>query len=434
MKLVGIVGSIAEQSYNKLLMRFIAEHYSNIVDIEVLDITDVPMFNQSNDQSNSPTIQYLNRKIMAADGVIIATPEHNHTIPAALKSVIEWLSYNLHPFTDKPVMIVGASYHQQGSSRAQLNLRQILESPGVNAITMPGNEFLLGNVKEAFDEEGNLKDDRTVDFLRQTLQKFLSFVEVINKLNGRADNPGAAEDMWSTGKCDTTIEGVDMKAEDWVEQAAEKVKAVDGKTYVKLDRGILTVDQLNWFLNTMPIELTFADENNQFIYYNRMGEDPKAMLAPRRPGQVGDPLADVHPPRALKGAANVVNQLRSGKTDLVKMSVPGNGPTRHWMHYYKAMHDEAGNYRGINEWVVDLWPIVKYYLETTGQKLIPDPENVVSAVTGASGAGPVIMTVPAAGAKVDEASGASEAEKPAVVSAPKAAETAVDSTSGASES
>lgn len=39
-------------------------------------------------------------------------------------------------------MIVGASYYDQGSSRAQLHLRQILDAPGVNAIVMPGNEFL----------------------------------------------------------------------------------------------------------------------------------------------------------------------------------------------------------------------------------------------------------------------------------------------------
>ena len=64
----------------------------------------------------------------------------------------------------KPVMIVGASYDVQGSSRAQLHLRQILDAPGVNATVMPGNEFLLGRAHQAFDEQGNLKDQRTVDF------------------------------------------------------------------------------------------------------------------------------------------------------------------------------------------------------------------------------------------------------------------------------
>lgn len=302
MKLVGIAGTVEDKSYNKILLQFIANHFSRLVDIEILGIEDIPMFDQDNDQTNSGAIQYLNRKISGADGVIIATPEHNHTITAALKSVIEWLSFKVHPFSNKPVMIVGASYYEQGSSRAQLNLRQILEAPGVNAIVFPGNEFLLANVKEAFDDNGNLKDDKTTAFLESTLQKFLKFVKVINTMDqasGGSDDAADSEDLNATGKISTTIEDIDMAADDWVEKAAEKVHAVDGNTYVKLDRGLLTVDQLNYFLNSMPIELTYADSNNQFIYYNKM-TDTKKMLAPRRPGQVGDPLSLVHPKRAIK--------------------------------------------------------------------------------------------------------------------------------------
>jgi NAD(P)H-dependent FMN reductase len=287
MKLVGIAGTTEEVSYNKMLLQYIANQFSDLVDVEILSIDDIPMFDQDNDQTNSGAIQYLNRKIKAADGVIIATPEHNHTTTPALKSVIEWLSYKIHPLTDKPVLLVGASYYDQGSSRAQLNLRQILESPGVNAVVMPGNEFLLANVKTAFDENGNLKDAGTVKFLGSTLQKFHSFVKVINTMNVVAKEDAAQqEDLTASGKISTTIEGVEMTDEHWVEKAAEKVNAVSGNTYVKLDRGILTVDQLNYFLNSMPAELTYADSNNQFIYYNNMAPTEE-MLAPRRPGQAG---------------------------------------------------------------------------------------------------------------------------------------------------
>jgi DUF438 domain-containing protein len=54
----------------------------------------------------------------------------------------------------------------------------------------------------------------------------------------------------------------------WLEKAAEAVGAVSGNTYVQLNRGLLTVDQINYFLDSMPMELTFADSNNQFLYYN----------------------------------------------------------------------------------------------------------------------------------------------------------------------
>lgn len=384
MKFVGIVGSIAEQSYNKMLLAYIAKHYQDLAEIEILDITDVPIFNESDDQTETPVIQNLVKKIKAADGVILATPEHNHTTTAAMKNVLEWLSFKVHPFQDKPVLIVGASYFSQGSSRAQLSLRQILDSPGVNALVMPGNEFLLGNVKEAFDAQGDLKDQGTVDFLGSVLAKFCEWVQVLEVLSEKNKQTSwQDEDLSASKGTDTTIKGVDMRADDWVEQAAAKTKAASGKDYVKLDRGVLTVDQLNWFLNTMPMELTYADDNNQFIYYNHTLPG-KEMLAPRDPKQVGDPMDAVHPPRAIKGVKHVISSLRNGN-DLVEMPVPGNKLNeRHIMHYYKAMRDSEGNYRGVNEWVLDLWPIVESYLKQTGQKLVKD-EAAPDVVSGASG-------------------------------------------------
>lgn len=384
MKFVGIVGSIAEQSYNKMLLAYIAKHYQELAEIEILDIKDVPIFNESDDQTETPVIQNLVKKIKAADGVILATPEHNHTTTAAMKNVLEWLSFKVHPFQDKPVLIVGASYFSQGSSRAQLSLRQILDSPGVNALVMPGNEFLLGNVKEAFDAQGDLKDQGTVDFLGSVLAKFCEWVQVLEVLSEKNKQTSwQDEDLSASKGTDTTIEGIDMLADDWVEQVAAKTKAASGKDYVKLDRGVLTVDQLNWFLNTMPMELTYADDNNQFIYYNHTLPG-KEMLAPRDPKQVGDPMDAVHPPRAIKGVKHVISSLRNGN-DLVEMPVPGNKLNeRHIMHYYKAMRDSEGNYRGVNEWVLDLWPIVESYLKQTGQKLVKD-EAAPDVVSGASG-------------------------------------------------
>lgn len=384
MKLVGIAGSIADQSYNRTLLNFIAKHFEGLVEIEVLNINDVPMFSQDDDQTNSDVIQKLSKKISAADGVIIATPEHNHSVPAALKNVIEWLSYEIHPFDGKPVMIVGASYHTQGSSRAQLHLRQILEAPGVNAIVLPGNEFLLGKVKEAFDENGDLKDQGTVDFLQTTLQNFIKFAKVINLISEK--NNYDDEDLSAKTGTDTTIQGVDMNADNWLDLAAQKVNAVEGKTYVKLDSGLLTVDQLNYFLKTMPVELTYVDENNQFLYYNKAIASEK-MLAKRVPAQVGDSLDKVHPKidRIIEHVKQVINSLRTGKTDLVSMAVPGKDEAKHHiMHYYKAMHDEDGDYKGVNEWAVDIKPIVDQYLQATGQKLVKDPKAKIDATSGAS--------------------------------------------------
>jgi NAD(P)H-dependent FMN reductase len=376
MKLVGIVGSNAELSYNRKLLTYIKKHFGNLFELEVLEIKDIPLFNQSDDQTNSEPIQKINNKILQSDGVIIATPEHNHTIPAALKSVLEWLSFKIHPLENKPVMIVGASYYDQGSSRAQLHLRQILDAPGVNAMVMPGNEFLLGKVKEAFDEKGELKEKRTVDFLQTTLEKFIQFINVVTVVQG---TPVAEpEDLFATGTVDTTVEGVDMYADDWLEQASEIVQPAEGSEYVKLNRGLLTVDQLNYFLASMPMELTYADNNNQFLYYNYTKE-AEDMLASRTPGQVGNPLAKCHPERVYKGVEWVIQQLRSGAQDCVKVHVPTHGPDKYVVHNYQAIHDDEGNYVGINEYIWDLKPTIDWYLQQTGQKLVGDVDAATSA-------------------------------------------------------
>ncbi len=380
MKLVGLVGSTAEKSYNRLLLQFIEKHYPDLFELEILEIDNLPLFNQSDDQTDLAPIQQLNRKILAADGVIIATPEHNRTIPAALKSVLEWLSFKIHPLENKPVLIVGASYYDQGTSRAQLHLRQILESPGVGAFAFPGNEFLLGKAKEAFDEKNELKDEGTVEFLRTVLEKFVRFVNILQQIEGDQPTALPAEDLWATGSVDTTIEDVDMLADDWVEQASEKTKAVSGDTYVELDRGILTVNQINHLLNSMPFEVTFADENNQFLYYNYHLEK-EDMLADRHPSQVGNPLGACHPEAAHKNVEWVIQQLRSGQMDTFRINVPTHGPDKFVVHSYKGIKDKEGQYVGINEYVQDLKPIIDWYLEQTGQELIGSEVDAVSGAT-----------------------------------------------------
>jgi urocanate reductase len=195
MKFTAIVGTTSPKSHNRALLQFMQAHFAHKAEIELLEIHDVPMFNQDH-PSNSPTILDINEKIMASDGVIIATPEYNHSIPSSLKSVLEWLSYELHPLDGKPVMILGASIDAQGSSRAQLHLRQILDAPGVNANVMPGYEFLLGNANKAFDSNGQLNNESTIDSLEICFLRFMRFAKISNQLNEEEDfsfSPGTYE-------------------------------------------------------------------------------------------------------------------------------------------------------------------------------------------------------------------------------------------------
>ncbi|VTS45641.1 NADPH-dependent FMN reductase [Streptococcus porcinus] len=413
MKFVAIVGSNAEQSYNRMLLEFMRRHFKLKCEIEVLEIKDIPMFNQDQDQSDCFAIRYLYHKITRADGVIIATPEHNHTITPALKSTLEWLSFKLHPLENKPVMIVGASYYDQGTSRAQVHLRKILEAPGVNAFTLPGNEFLLGKAKEAFDNSGNISNEGTVLFLESCLDNFIKYVKVVSSL--RQPKAIEPEDLDCGKPISTTIKEVDPDDPDWLEKAAKIVNAVEGDTYVKLDHGLLTVNQLNMFLKAMPFELTYSDDNNQFLYYNNAHQDPETMYAKRLPEQVGNRLSTVHgslPPGRMKNVEWVIGSLRNGNEEYVRTIVPGSPAEVINTHNYQAMYYPDGSFSGINEIVFNFKPWLDWYLKETGQHLvggkanaIPTSHTSVDATSGASDTG--IATSPVV-AEADATSGASE--------------------------
>src|SRR5699024_642513 len=122
--------------------------------IEICEIKNLPAFNKPDSQEAPDEVQRIANQMMAADGVIISTPEYNHSIPAVLKNAFEWFTFTTRPFVDKPVMITGASYGKLGSSRAQAHLRQILDSPEIKARIMPSSEFLLGESLQAFDADG----------------------------------------------------------------------------------------------------------------------------------------------------------------------------------------------------------------------------------------------------------------------------------------
>lgn len=391
MKFVGIVGSNADRSYNRKLLKFIRLHFKLKFELEVLEISDIPIFNQDIDASNNFNLQLLYNKITRADGVIIATPEHNHTITPALKSVIEWFSYKLHPFESKPVMIIGASYYEQGSSRAQLQLRQILDAPGVNAYVLPGNEFLLGNAKEAFDGHGNIINFGTIDFLECCLDNFVKYVEVVSTL--KKTQPLESEDLTASKPISTTITGIDPDDPNWVEKASEKVNAVSGETYVKLNHGLLTVNQINMFLDSMPFELTYADDNNQFLYYNNKHQDPDTMLAKRIPEQSGSRLSTVHnslPSQRMKNVEWVIATLRAGNQECVRIAVPDKNPGLINTHNYQAMYYANGSYAGINEIVFNFKPWLDWYLNQTGQRLVGGQSVQVDATSGASSSGSAV--------------------------------------------
>ncbi|MGT2767631.1 NADPH-dependent FMN reductase [Streptococcus ictaluri] len=182
MKLIGLVGTNASRSTNRKLLQYMAHHFSDKASIELVEIADLPMFNKPASKELPESVKRLASKIEASDGVIISTPEYDHSIPAVLMNALAWLSYGIFPLFNKPVMITDASYGTLGSSRAQLQLRQILNAPELKATVLP-DEFLLSHSLQAFDDKGNLFDLDTIKKLDAIFDDFRIFVKIAGKLS-----------------------------------------------------------------------------------------------------------------------------------------------------------------------------------------------------------------------------------------------------------
>ena len=180
-KFIALVGTNFQRSTNRRLLQYMQKHFADKAEIELVEIQDIPLFNKPADKQVPEIVKEIAAKIDAADGVIIGTPEYDHAIPAVLMSALAWLSYGIYPLLSKPVMITGASYGTLGSSRAQLQLRQILNSPEIKATVLP-DEFLLSHSLQAFDQNGDLVDLDVIKKLDAIFDDFRIFVKVTEKL------------------------------------------------------------------------------------------------------------------------------------------------------------------------------------------------------------------------------------------------------------
>ena len=137
MKVLGISGSLRRDSHNTELLRAAASQLPPGVEFELYEgLKDIPPYDEDEDKSQVGSVQRLKEHIAAADAVIFATPEYNHSIPGHLKNALDWVSRPLAdtPLKGKPVAVIGASTGMFGAVWAQAELRKVLAAIGAKVI------------------------------------------------------------------------------------------------------------------------------------------------------------------------------------------------------------------------------------------------------------------------------------------------------------
>ncbi|NLY71754.1 MAG: hypothetical protein GX076_08795 [Clostridiales bacterium] len=178
-KIVGLTGSLREKSYNKAVLNAVKELVPDNVDYEVIDLSDIPFYNEDVEKKGLPdSVANLKKKLFEADGVLVSTPEYNFSIPPVLKNALDWVSRGSElPLYGKPIAIMSASPSMLGGARVQYHLRQVCVS--LNLIPVNKPEVFISNADKKFDENGVLVDEMTKRVIKDLIN---ALIDKINEL------------------------------------------------------------------------------------------------------------------------------------------------------------------------------------------------------------------------------------------------------------
>ena len=174
---LGFAGSLRAGSYNRGLLRAAVELAPAGMEIRIFErLGEMPLYDADVEDRGVPEpVAAFKAAIRAADGLLIATPEYNYSLPGLLKNAIDWASRPASDpaFGGKPVAIMGATPGVGGTIRGQMALRQALDAA---AHILPNPEVLIAKAGERFDPAGRLTDEATRKHVARLLEAFEKWI------------------------------------------------------------------------------------------------------------------------------------------------------------------------------------------------------------------------------------------------------------------
>ena len=184
MKKIGvIVGSLRKESWNRKLALALMKLAPPLLDMEIIEIGDLPLYNQDLDDENRPPKEWVafRERMQKKDGFLFVTPEYNRSVPAPLKNAIDVGSrpYGKSIWGGKPGAVVSASPGAIGGFGANQHLRQSFVFLDILCLQQP--EAYISDVSHLFDEKGQIAKADTRDFLRKYMETFAAWVGKVSK-------------------------------------------------------------------------------------------------------------------------------------------------------------------------------------------------------------------------------------------------------------
>jgi chromate reductase, NAD(P)H dehydrogenase (quinone) len=174
MRVLGISGSLRRDSHNRRLLRAAAALLPPEAELVEFDaLKAIPPFDEDDEQAPADAVNEWREQLEAADALLFATPEYNHSIPGALKNAVDWAS---RPFAtaalrNKPAAVIGTSTGMFGAVWAQAELRKSLAAAGARVID---RELPIADAENAFAPDGTLAEHDQTLALGEILAELLA--------------------------------------------------------------------------------------------------------------------------------------------------------------------------------------------------------------------------------------------------------------------
>jgi chromate reductase len=170
LKLGLIIGSNRRESINRKLAQALINLGTKQFDASIIRIDDLPLYNQDLEAALPETVVRFKSHIAESDALLFVTPEHSRTIPAVLKSAIDWGArpWGKNSWTGKPAAVTGTSPGAVGTAVVQQHLRSVLGDIGVLVM---GGEAYITFKPELVDAGGTITDETTRTFLKAFLDQ-----------------------------------------------------------------------------------------------------------------------------------------------------------------------------------------------------------------------------------------------------------------------
>lgn len=179
-RIVGLSGSLRLGSYNSALLRAAAKAVPAGTTLEIASIKGIPLYDGDLEAEHGlpEAVTLLKERIVAADGLLLVTPEYNNTLPGVFKNAIDWLSRPpadiARVFGGRPVGVIGASPGRFGTLLSQTAWLPVLKTLGTAAYF--GGRLQVSNAGDVFNDAGELVDEGIRELLRKYLAGFCAFV------------------------------------------------------------------------------------------------------------------------------------------------------------------------------------------------------------------------------------------------------------------